>query len=232
QDEDRMATTNGKLQHLLLHAHDTGPNPIKIAIALELLQVPYDIKLWEFGDDPMKGVKGKAFLAINENGRLPALEDPNTGIVAWESGAVMNYILRRYDQDNQLGPRGSSEQDLIDYDKWTLFLLTTLGPMTGQTNWFRHYNEVKNEDALQRYITQTYRTYDVLEAQLEKSNGMSVLPGGISAVDFHFYPWVDEYKYAQLSLDPYPNIRHWLSSMGERPDVKDVYAKLAACASA
>ena len=222
---------NKNIQHLLLHAHDTGPNPIKVTIALEFLQVPYEIKLWEFGDDPLKGVKGKAFLAINENGRLPALEDPNTGVVAWESGAVMNYILRVYDKDNQLGPRGASDQDIVDYDKWTLFLLTGLGPMTGQTNWFRHYNQVKNEDALQRYVAQTYRTYDILEGQLKKSNGRSILPGGTSAVDFHFYPWVDEYKYAQLSIDEYPQIRHWLNAMGEMTHVKAAYAKLAACAS-
>ena len=220
------------MKPLLLHAHDTGPNPIKIAIALEFLRIPYEIKLWEFGDDPVKGVKGKAFLAINENGRLPALEDPNTGVVAWESGAVMNYVLRLYDKDNQLGPRGASEQDLVDYDKWTLFLLTGLGPMTGQTNWFRHYHAVKNDDALERYIAQTYRSYDVLEGQLKKSDGKSILPGGISAVDLHFYPWVDEYKYAQLSVDEYPHIRHWLSVLGETEHVKAAYAKLAACASA
>ncbi len=90
-----MVTMNGKLQHVLLHAYDTGPNPINIAIVLEHLHLPYVIKLWEFGDDAVKGVKGKAFLAINENGRLPALEDLNTGIVAWEYGAVMNHVLRR-----------------------------------------------------------------------------------------------------------------------------------------
>ena len=58
------------LEPLLLHAHVTGPNPLKVVIALEYLSLPYDLKFWELGDDPEKGVKGKAFLAINENGRL------------------------------------------------------------------------------------------------------------------------------------------------------------------
>ena len=94
------------LKPLILHAHSTGPNPMKIAIALETLSIPYDVRLWEFGDDPVKGVKSEAFLAINENGRLPALEDPNTGVTSWESGAVLNYILRIYDKANALGLRG------------------------------------------------------------------------------------------------------------------------------
>ncbi len=104
---------------------------------------------------------------------------------------------------------------------------------TGTYDWSDHLVSAlqpgENEETLQRCIVQTYRTYNVLKAQLTKSNGMSVVPGGISAVDFHFYPWVNEYKYAQLSFDHYLNACHWLSSMGERPDVKAAYAKLAAC---
>ncbi|KAF2011580.1 hypothetical protein BU24DRAFT_426656 [Aaosphaeria arxii CBS 175.79] len=135
---------SSSLKPLVLHAHSTGPNPFKIAIALELLSVPYDVKLWDFGDDPAKGLKGATFLKINENGRVPALEDPNNGVVSWESGACLNYVRRRYDPDGQkLGPRSASggkpsEQDIVDFEKWEYFLLTTLGPMTGQTNWFRY----------------------------------------------------------------------------------------------
>lgn len=128
-----------KMQPLVLHAHATGPNPIKIALGLEALHLPYAVQQWQFGDDPNNGVKGTAFLRINENGRVPALEDPNTGVVSWESGACMNYLRRVYDKQNSvLGPVGDSEQDRVDFDKWEYFLLTTLGPMTGQANWFRY----------------------------------------------------------------------------------------------
>ncbi len=214
------------LRPLTLHAHQTGPNPYKIALVLEILSIPYEVRLWEFGDDPVKGVKGKAFVAINENGRLPALEDPNTGVVSWESGAVMNYLLRVYDKDNALGPRGQSEQDLVDFEKWCLFLLTGLGPMLGQTNWYRHYNAIKNEDALQRYVEQVYRHFSVLEAQLKKSEGSAILPDGFCAVDVHFYPWVDEYTVAGLSLEGYPLIKKWLDKIAEMQVVRNAYEKI------
>jgi glutathione S-transferase len=128
---------------LVLHAHATGPNPIKLAIVLEYLCLPYSIKMWEFGDNAEKGLKGAAFLKINENGRVPALEDPNTGVVSWESGACVNYLRRQYDNDGtMIGPRSANggkpnAQDIVDFEKWEYFLLTTLGPMTGQTNWYR-----------------------------------------------------------------------------------------------
>ncbi|CAD0106294.1 unnamed protein product [Aureobasidium uvarum] len=217
---------SSNIKPLVLHAHTTGPNPIKIAIALEKLKVPYEVKLWEFGDDPKNGLKGAKFLAVNENGRVPALEDPNTGVVSWESGAVMNYIRRKYDTENKLGPQGKSEQDLVDFEKWEYFLLTTLGPMTGQTNWYRHYNEVKNEDALNRYAAQTHRCYQVLEGQLKKTNGESILPGGYTAVDAHYEPWVRQHAYAQLSLDDYPMVSKWLKTYGETDEVKAAYKKI------
>ncbi|KAI4799159.1 thioredoxin-like protein [Aureobasidium sp. EXF-8845] len=214
------------IKPLILHAHTTGPNPIKIAIALETLKLPYEVKLWEFGDNAENGLKGAKFLEINENGRVPALQDPNSGVVSWESGAIMNYIRRKYDSENMLGPRGNTEQDLVDFEKWEYFLLTTLGPMNGQVNWFRHYNEVKNEDALNRYAAQTHRCYKVVEGQLKKSEGQSILPGGYTAVDAHFEPWVRQHAYAQLSLDDYPMLSEWLKNYGETEEVKAAYKKI------
>ncbi|KAG9601211.1 glutathione S-transferase, partial [Aureobasidium melanogenum] len=222
---------SSNIKPLILHAHTTGPNPIKIAIALEKLKIPYEIKLWEFGDNPENGLKGAKFLAINENGRVPALEDPNSGVVSWESGAVMNYIRRKYDAENKLGPQGKTEQDIVDFEKWEYFLLTTVGPMTGQTNWYRHYNEVKNEDALNRYAAQTYRCYQVLEGQLKKTGGESILPGGYTAVDAHFEPWIRQHAYAQLSLDDYPLVSKWLKKYGETEEVKAAYKKIQDAAS-
>lgn len=138
----------------------------------------------------------------------------------------MNYILRVYDKKNLLGPRGSSEQDHVDFDKWTFFLASTLGPMMGQVNWFRHYHPQKNDDALDRYVAQTYRCYDVLEGQL-KHGGSFVLPGeSLSAVDLHFYPWVKQYEFAGLSLEKYPGIKKWLDNLGRMKEIKAAYEKV------
>lgn len=60
------------MKNLILHAHSTGPNPYKVAMVMENLKIPYDLKLWDFGDGE-NGVKGPNFLKINENGRVPAL---------------------------------------------------------------------------------------------------------------------------------------------------------------
>ncbi|KAF2212719.1 hypothetical protein CERZMDRAFT_40630 [Cercospora zeae-maydis SCOH1-5] len=214
------------LQPLILHAHGTGPNPYKVAAALEALNIPYEVKLWQFGDAP-NGVKGPQFTKINENGRVPALEDPNTGVTSWESGAVLNYIRRVYDKQNKLGPRSSSEQDIVDFEKWEYFLVSTLGPMMGQVNWFRHYHSSKNDDALKRYEEQAYRCFGVLDGQLKKHGGPFILPGNsVSAVDFHFFPWVYQHRFAGLSMDSYPNVKKWIEQVSALPEIKAAYEKI------
>ncbi|KAL8929579.1 MAG: hypothetical protein Q9208_001248 [Pyrenodesmia sp. 3 TL-2023] len=258
------------MKTLTLHAHDSGPNPYKVAIVLENLKIPYELKLWDFGDGE-NGLKGPNFLKINENGRVPALgkqslqrptpsvpshlhkvqhpgtdqnptinhctrpailtpspEDPNSSVLAWESTACINHLLRTYDTSYTLHPNPStaSPQDLVDNDKWTSFLTTTLGPMMGQLNWYVHYNATKNEDARARYEAQVYRCFDVLEGQLEKSGGKSVLPDGFGAVDCHFYPWVNEWTYGKLDIGKYEKIRGWLKVVGERPEVKKIYEEI------
>ena len=45
----------------------------------EELDVPYTHQIIEFTD-----VKSPSMTDINPNGRLPAIEDPNTGIKLWE----------------------------------------------------------------------------------------------------------------------------------------------------
>lgn len=84
----------------------------------------------------------------------------------------------------------------------------------------------KNEDALNRYAEQTYRCYDILEGQLKKTDGKSVLEKGYTAVDIHFYPWVYQHEYAGLPIDKYPLTQKWLKSVGERPEVKKAYEKV------
>ncbi|RYO85600.1 hypothetical protein DL766_009436 [Monosporascus sp. MC13-8B] len=123
-------------------------------------------------------VKGARLLAINENGRVPALEDPDTGVVSWESwesGARTNHPRRVHDADGvAMGPKGKGERERAGFDEWEFFPLTAWGPMTGQTNWYRrcctHSNAVKNKGALKRDVEQTERCCGVLEGQLTKTD--------------------------------------------------------------
>ena len=69
--------------HLLSFASDRtlfqGPNPWKVIIVLEELSVPYEVDYLD-----MSTLKQEPYISVNPNGRVPAMEDPNTVIILWE----------------------------------------------------------------------------------------------------------------------------------------------------
>lgn len=146
-----------------LYSHlGPGPNPLKVAILLEKLGLSYDVVPLVFGDDPEKGVKGK-FLKINPNGRVPALVDhQNKDFTVWESGAILLYLVGKYDKEgkflgktveeqtitHQVSSDGAKEERTYRHadvkicfaahfsdPQWLLHQMSGLGPVQGVSNW-------------------------------------------------------------------------------------------------
>lgn len=55
-------------------------NAQKVALLLEELNIPYEHKIWDFPDLKKENFESK----LSPNGRVPVIEDPNTGITLWE----------------------------------------------------------------------------------------------------------------------------------------------------
>lgn len=82
-----------------------------MAILLEKLGLTYDVIPLDFSDDPEKGVKGSNFLKLNPNGRVPALVDhQNSDFCVWESGAILYYLVDRYDKEGKYFGKTSEER--------------------------------------------------------------------------------------------------------------------------
>jgi glutathione S-transferase len=64
---------------------------------LEELEVPF-----EWRNIPYSEIKQPAYEKLNPNGRVPTIEDPNTGITLWESGAIIEYPIDKYDYERKL----------------------------------------------------------------------------------------------------------------------------------
>ena len=62
------------------------PNGWKVAMALEELELDYQLKLVDLS----KGEQhSDEFLAMNPNGRIPVIRDTDTGVCVFESGAIL-----------------------------------------------------------------------------------------------------------------------------------------------
>lgn len=58
-----------------LYTHVSGPNGWKVNILLRELGLPFTQEFVDFDS-----MKKEPFLSLNPNGRVPVIEDPNTGV--------------------------------------------------------------------------------------------------------------------------------------------------------
>lgn len=91
---------------------------------------------------------------------------------------------------------------------------------------FRYYEPTPNPSARARYEGQVRNYYKVLEGQLAKSGGKSILPSGITSADVHCEPWIRRPEFVGIPLDEYPNIQSWLKNMAEQKAFQDGYQRI------
>ena len=113
----------------------------------------------------MGDLKKEPYEKINVNGRVPAIEDPNTGITLWESGAIIEYLVETYDKNNTLTYTSSPEKYFVK--QWLHFQMSGQGPYFGQAAWFEKFHPERIASATNRYKDQIKRVFGVLDKALQ-----------------------------------------------------------------
>jgi len=199
------------------------PNPIKVGILLEELGVDYAIVEKELDDGP-NGVKGKDFLKINPNGRVPAIIDhSNNDHVVWESAAILLYLGERFDPSKKLV--GNTLEERSEVWEWLTFQISGLGPFQGQVFWFKFYHPVKNLDqsVIDRYKNEVLRLFGVYEKRLEEHEWLAL--DRFTVADIATYTWVTVSPHADLDLSKFPKLSAWHERVKALPSVEKAYAK-------
>ena len=110
-------------------------------------------------------MKKPAFEKLNPNGRVPAIEDPNTGVVIAESGAIVEYLQETYDKENTLNYTSVPEKYQVK--QWLHFQMSGQGPYFGQAAWFCKFHPEQLKSAQDRYLNEIKRVVSVLDRHLE-----------------------------------------------------------------
>ncbi|WP_147110384.1 glutathione S-transferase family protein [Tateyamaria sp. syn59] len=194
------------------------PNGVKVSIALEEMQIPYEAHLVTLAD---ADVKSPEFLSLNPNNKIPAIIDPNgpdgTPVGLFESGAILIYLAEK--SGKLMGDTATDKAKVI---QWLMFQMGGLGPMLGQLGFFVKFAGSQWEDKRpqQRYVDEGKRLLAVLEKELD---GKDWITGQYSIADIAIAPWLNALNFYGtrdlVGWDNHKNLIAYLDRFYARPAV-------------
>jgi GST-like protein len=196
------------------------PNGVKISIALEELEIPYEAHRVSFADNDQFTPE---FLSLNPNNKIPAILDPNgpggAPMPLWESGAILLYLADK--SGKLISPDPAARWQTV---QWLMFQMGGVGPMFGQVGFFHHFGGKEFEDKRprDRYVNESKRILGVLDGQLE---GRDFIVGDYSIADIAVFPWIwnviENYKAGEiLGIEKYANVLRAHAAFMARPAVQ------------
>ncbi|MGB9991959.1 glutathione S-transferase family protein [Massilia sp. SM-13] len=186
------------------------PNGHKISIALEELGLQYTLHQLDLSANEQKE---PWFLAINPNGRIPAIVDrAHNNFAVFESGAILIYLAEK---TGRLMPADADGRSKVL--QWLMFQMGGIGPMMGQANVFYRYFPEKLQPAIDRYQGESRRLFTVLDGQLKDNE---FLAGDYSIADIANWAWVRTYKWSGVSTEGLPHLQRWIEQIRARPAVQ------------
>jgi glutathione S-transferase/GST-like protein len=153
------------------------------------------------------------FLAINPNGRIPAIVDrAESDFAVFESGAILIYLAEK---TGQLMPTDAKGRSRVL--QWLMFQMGGIGPMMGQANVFYRYFPEKIQPAIDRYQGESKRLFRVIDGHLKDNE---FLAGDYSIADIANWAWVRTHKWSGVAVDDLPHLQRWLDAIRARPAVQ------------
>jgi glutathione S-transferase len=125
-----------------------------------------------YNEPPLNQPKPKPKLQTNSP---RAIYDPNTNLTLWESGAIVTYLITKYDTTHKISyplpvpfpsPPSADEQLYFHCLQWQHFQSSGHGPYLGQAAWFVLFHHEPLASARTRYVTEARRVVRVLDRWL------------------------------------------------------------------
>lgn len=186
-----------------------SPNGLKVAIALREMQLEHEI----INIAPFKDTRSPAYLAINPNGKVPALVDAD-GVRVWESGAILIHLARK---TGKLVPK--DEMSHAQALTFVLFEAANVGPTLGGSGIIGQLMRPEAERDNDR-IAELQKEMDRLLSILENTlaDGREYLAGTYSIADAQLFPGLS--KAAKFGvIQPGEHLQAWIERVGARPSV-------------
>lgn len=160
------------------------------------------------------GAKRPEFLAINPNGRVPAIVHDGTAI--WESSAITMYLGETFGVEAGLYPAPGPRRG--EAMKWIAWGNVTLGEAGGRLSMALPPG---HEDAKEKAHADIAVCLDILDGGLA---GRPFLLGDYTLADTHVSGVVGWLGMMQVDTGPFANVTAWMRRCGERPAIAKMMA--------
>ena len=195
----------------------TTGNSRKIPIFLEETALPYRLHMVDIRNG---GQFKPDFVAICPNSKVPAIVDREgpggKPLALFESGAILIYLA---DKTGRFMPRdGAGRYRVIE---WVMFQMANVGPLFGQAHHFLDKTPQPIPYAIDRYVKEAARLYNVMEKRLGE---VEYLAGDYSIADMTTYVWLRKPEHQGQKLEDYRNIKRWFGAIHARPAVQRAHA--------
>lgn len=188
--------------------YNLAPNPTKVALFLEESGLPYE----PIPIDTRKGEQHTpAYRAINPNGKVPAIIDGDATV--FDSNAILLYLAQK---TGKFLPEDTHAARGRLYS-WLMFVGTGIGPYSGQAVHFRHHSPEQLPYAVNRYVFEVKRHYDILDAQLAKHRYL--LGDVYTIVDMNLWGWarIVPFVLGDEAFTKFPNVKRLVDEISARP---------------
>lgn len=161
------------------------------------------------------------FLAVNPNGRIPALDDD--GLVLFESLAINLHLARKYGADKGLWPKDPDDQSRAI--QWSIWAMTEVEPPVMKALMNRGFLPEAQRDAAvgDQGERELQKPVKVLEGAL--GDREHLLGGDFTVADLNVasvLSWAP--TMGKCDLSAYPKVSAWLARCN-RPALQRVFAK-------
>ena len=193
------------------------PNGLKAVVTLKELGLAYTPHFIDLANLEQKQAW---FLAINPNGRIPAIVDRDSDDFAvFESGAIMWYLAEHPKRTVDLLPTDAKQRNIVM--QWLMFQIGGLGPMMGQSNVFRHYFPEQIPSVQARYQNESLRLLSVLDSRLREHE---YLVGDYGLADIAHFCWARGHEHSGVDITGLVHLQRWLNQIEVRPAVQRALA--------
>ena len=193
---------------MILFYSSPTPNGWKVAMALEELELDYELKLVNLGTGEQHSDE---FRALNPNGRIPVIHDTDTDITVFESGAILFYLAEKA---GRLLPGDMAGR--YNVMQWVMFQMAGIGPMQGQAVSFVRYFPEVVQPAIDRYVNETRRLYEVMDTHLADRE---YLADDYSIADIANYSWIRSHKWARVPVDELEHLKRWMATLAAKSGI-------------